>query len=108
MIKVDIFKKNGNIVKIEMDGHSGYSESDDIVCASASSVAFAMANGIENVANVKFGYETGDGYLLIVLPDDLNKDEQDRTNVLTETFVLFIKELESQYPANVQVTELEV
>ena len=108
MIKVDIFRKNSNIVKLEMDGHSGYSDGDDIVCASASSVAFAIANGIENVTNVKFGYETGDGYLLIVLPDDLNKDEQDKVSILTETFALFIKELESQYPAKVQVTELEV
>ncbi|MBQ4630723.1 MAG: ribosomal-processing cysteine protease Prp [Clostridia bacterium] len=108
MIKVDIFRKNSNIVKLEMDGHSGYNDGDDIVCASASSVAFAIANGIENVTNVKFGYETGDGYLLIVLPDDLNKDEQDKVSILTETFALFIKELESQYPANVQVTELEV
>ena len=108
MIKVDIFTKENNIVKIEMDGHSGYSDGDDIVCASASSVAFAIANGIENVMNVKFGYETGDGYLLLVLPDDMNKDEQAGVNILTQTFSAFIKELESQYPANVKVTELEV
>ena len=108
MIKVDIFRKNNNIVKLEMDGHAEYCESDDIVCASASSVAFAIANGIENVTNVKFGYETGDGYLFIVLPDDLNKELQEKVNILTETFALFINELESQYPANVKVTELEV
>ena len=108
MIKVDIFKKGSSIVKIEMDGHSGYSDGDDIVCASASSVAFAIANGIENVINVKFGYETGDGYLLLVFPDDMNKDEQEKVDILTETFSLFIKELEKDYPAYVKVTELEV
>ena len=108
MIKVDIFKKNGNIVKVVMDGHAGYCDGDDIVCASASSVAFACLNGIEKVVNVKFGYETGDGYLFFVLPDDLDKDTQAMVNVLTETFSLFIKELEGQYPAYVKVTELEV
>ncbi len=108
MIKVDIFQKNGNIAKVVMDGHSDYSDSNDIVCASASSVAFACLNGIEKVINVKFGYETGDGYLFFVLPDDLDKEKQAMVNVLTNTFSLFIKELESQYPAYVKVTELEV
>ena len=108
MIKVDIFYHNANVCKIEMDGHADYSDGEDIVCASASSVAFACLNGIEKVINVKFGYETGDGYLLFVLPDKLDKQVQDKVNILTETFVLFIKDLEAQYPANVTVTELEV
>lgn len=108
MIRVDIYLKDGNISKIEMDGHSGYSDGDDIVCASASSVAFACLNGIEKVINVKFGYETGDGYLLFVLPDDLDRQTQDKVNILTQTFALFIKELALEYPAHVKVTELEV
>ncbi len=110
MIKVDIFRKDGNIVKLEMKGHAGFSESDDIVCASASSVVFACINGIENVLDVPCGYETEDeeGYLFFVLPDDLDTNTQEKVNILTESFSLFIKELESQYPANVTVTELEV
>ena len=108
MIKVDIFRKNNDIVKFVMDGHAGFSEGDDIVCASASSVAFAVLNGIENVINVKIGYETGDGYLFFVLPDDINNEEREKVRILTESFFLFIKELETQYPAYVKVTELEV
>ncbi|MBR5507878.1 MAG: ribosomal-processing cysteine protease Prp [Clostridia bacterium] len=108
MIRVNIFRKENNIVKFEMNGHAGFSEGDDIVCASASSVAFMVLNGIENVVDVKIGYETGDAYLFFVLPDDITKDKQDKVNVLTESFFLFVKELESQYPAHVKVTELEV
>lgn len=108
MIRVDIFRKENNIVKLEMNGHAEFSDGDDIVCASASSVAFAVLNGIENVVGVKVGYETGDGYLFFVLPDDISEKEQDKVNVLTESFFLFIKELETQYPAHVKVTELEV
>ena len=108
MIKVDIFRNGTNITKLKMNGHAEYSEGDDIVCASASSVAFACLNGIEKVLNVKFGYETGDGYLFFVLPNDLDKQMQDRVNILTETFALYIKELEAQYPAHITVTELEV
>ena len=108
MIRVDIFKNGNNITKLEMSGHAEYSDGDDIVCASASSVAFACLNGIEKVLGVKFGYETEDGYLFFVLPNDLDVKTQDKVNILTETFALYIKELEAQYPAHITVTELEV
>ena len=108
MVKIDFFRKDGYIVKGEFNGHAEFSEGDDIVCASASSVAFAILNGIENVLDLCFGYETGDGYLFFVLPGDMNKEMSDKVNILTETLFLFAKELESQYPANVKVTELEV
>ena len=63
---------------------------------------------MEKIVNIKFGYEVGDGYLLFVLPDDLNPGQRDKAELLTETFLLFMKNLESQYPENVKVTELEV
>ena len=100
MIRVDIFRKKGNIVKVVMDGHAEYSDGDDIVCASASSVAYAMLSGI--------GYETGDGYLYFVLPDDMNKSDREKTALITETFCLFVNDLADKYSDNVKVTELEV
>lgn len=108
MIRVDIFRKDGNIVKVVMDGHAEYSDGDDIVCASASSVAYAMLNGIEKLVGVKFGYETGDGYLYFVLPDDMNKSDREKTALITETFCLFVNDLADKYSDNVKVTELEV
>ena len=108
MIRIDVYKKNGFIFKVEMDGHSGYSDGDDIVCAAVSSVSHAILNGMEKLVNIKFGYEVGDGYLFFVLPDDLNPGQRDNAKLLTETFLLFVKNLESQYPDFVKVTELEV
>jgi len=108
MIKVDVFKKSGFVFKVEMDGHSGYSDGEDIVCAAASSVSHAILNGMEKLADIKFGYEVGDGYLFFVLPDDLNPRQNRDAELLTQTFLLFIKNLESQYPEYVKVTELEV
>ena len=108
MIKIDIFKSNGRIVKAEMDGHSGYSDGDDIVCAAVSSVSHAVLNGMEKLANITFGYEVGDGYLFFVLPDDMNSRQMEDAELLTNTFLLFAKSLEKQYPDYVRVTELEV
>jgi uncharacterized protein YsxB (DUF464 family) len=91
-----------------MDGHALYSEGDDIVCAAATSAMWMTVNGIENVANIPCGYETGDGHVYFVLPDDLKESELKNTDLLLESFFLYIKELESQYPDHIKVTELEV
>lgn len=108
MIKAEFFTKQGNIFKFVIDGHANYSQGEDIVCASVSSVAWAVLNGLENVAGIKFGYETGDGYIYFVLPDDLNQKEKINAALLLDTLVLYLKELQSQYPDYIKLTQLEV
>ena len=110
MVRIDIFRdKDGNIFKFESNGHTGYDDiGKDIVCASVSSVTFCALNGIEKVLNIDFGYQQGDGYLFFVLPDDLEKSQRDKINILLESMYLFLRELEIQYPNNLQISELEV
>lgn len=108
MIKVDIGTKSGKIVKGTISGHAGFAESNDIVCASVSSVAFAILNGIENVVGVPFGYETADGYLYFTIPDDLQPHLADRVQDLLKTLYLYLLELEKQYGKNIKVSKTEV
>ena len=108
MIKINFYKKHDSIVKFTMDGHAEYSEGEDIVCAAASSAMWLTVNGIENVANVSCGYEQGDGYVFFVLPDDLKESEKLKTDLLLNSFLLYIKELEAQYPDYIKLTQLEV
>ncbi len=108
MIKAEFFTKKGNIVKFVIDGHAGFSDGDDIVCASVSSVAWAVLNGLENVAGIKFGYETGEGYIYFVLPEDITKNDQKNAGLLLDTLYLYLTELEDQYPDYISLTKLEV
>ena len=108
MIKAEFYIKNGNIVKFVIDGHAQYSEEDDIICAAVSSVAWSTVNGIENVAKISCGYETKDGHVFFVLPNDLTKSELEKTDLLLYSFLMYIKELEGQYYDYIKVTELEV
>ncbi len=108
MISLEITKKDGDIFKFVMDGHAEYSEGEDIVCASASSAAWLVLNGIEKHVGVKFGYETGDGYIYFVLPDDLRSKEKEGCRLLLDSFELFMTELESQYPEYIKLTQMEV
>ena len=109
MTKIEITKdKSGNIVKFVIDGHSEFSENDDIVCAAISSVSYATLNGIEKILNIPFGYEKADGYLYFVLPDDLKNELREQANILLNSMYLFLSDLEEQYSDNVNITMLEV
>ena len=108
MIKAEFFTKKGSIVKFVLDGHAGYSDGDDIVCASVSSVAWATLNGLEKVAGIKFGYETGEGYIYFVLPEDISDNGKVSAGLLLDTMYLYLKELEDQYPDYISLTKLEV
>ena len=100
--------KSGNIVKFVIDGHSEFSESEDIVCSAISSVSFATLNGIEKILKIPFGYEKDDGYLYFVLPDELKNDLREKVNILLDSMFLFFKDLEEQYGDYVNIIELEV
>lgn len=110
MVNIELYRdRHGNIVKFECDGHTGYAESgSDIVCASVSSVAYAVLNGIENVLKIDFGYEQGDGYLFFVLPDDIESTDRKHINILLDTMYLFLCDIREQYPNNIKISELEV
>lgn len=110
MTEIKFFRNAlGDIVKGEFSGHTGFGEEgSDIVCASVSSALYMALCGMEKVAGVSFGYETGDGYTFFVLPDDLERNKRDNINILLESLVIFLRELEGQYPQNVVLTEVEV
>ena len=108
MIEINFYHKHGNIVKFTMDGHALYSDGEDIVCAAASSAMWMTVNGIENVANVHCGYEEGDGHVFFVLPDDLKESEITKTDLLLNSFFMYMEELENQYSDYIKLTQLEV
>lgn len=109
MTNIKIYRdKNKNIVKAEFDGHALFSNENDIVCSALSAVSYLTANGIENVAKVNIGYETGDGYLYFVLPCDIDENKREKANVLLESMYLFLTDLQKQYSDCISISDLEV
>lgn len=109
MINVKIYRnKNKDIVKAVFEGHSLFSDENDIVCAAVSAVTHLVLNGIENVVGVSFGYETEDGYLYFVLPEDVSLADREKLNVLLDSMFLFLINLEKQYSDNITIIESEV
>lgn len=109
MVTVKVMRKNGAMCGMELSGHAEYSDvGDDLVCAAVSSVSFAICNGIEKLAGVPFGYQTDDGYLYFILPEDLDDAAQQKTQLLLGTLYLFLQELSGQYGSNIRLIESEV
>ena len=99
MITVKIIKENSEYKKISILGHAMYDEyGKDIVCSAASSIATTTINGILSLNKDSLSYSVSEKGL------EIDVKSQDKvTQTLIENMVSLLKELESNYPANIEV-----
>ena len=83
---------------ITISGHANYSDSNDIVCASVSSIMYTTVNAIMNFDNKAITFEDDGNKVIIKL---LSHD--DITNKLIDNMMLMFNELKEQYPSNVEI-----
>ena len=107
MTKVEIFRKNGNIIGYKASGHSGYSEQgSDIICSAISTSLQMTLIGIKEVLKLKVDFKINDGFLDVDLKN-ISQDKLTQTNILTEAMAIFLKELTKQYPKYIRLVEKE-
>ncbi len=99
MITINIVKENKNYKKISILGHAMYADrGKDIVCSSVSSIVITTVNGILTLNKGSLSYMVGKKGMTI---DIKNTDET--TQLLIHNMVNLLKDLEKQYPENVEV-----
>ena len=99
MIKVLIEKENNHYKKVSILGHAMYADyGKDIVCSAASSIATTTINGILSLNEGSLSYEVSKEGLVINICDISNT-----TQTLIENMINLLKELEENYPTNIQV-----
>jgi hypothetical protein len=107
MTKVEIFRKNGNIIGYKASGHSGYSEQgSDIICSAISTSLQMTLIGIQEILKLKVDFKINDGFLDVDLKN-ISQDKLTQTNILTEAMAMFLKELTKQYPKYIRLVEKE-
>ncbi|MGP1429059.1 MAG: ribosomal-processing cysteine protease Prp [Fusobacterium sp.] len=107
MTKVEIFRKNGNIIGYKASGHSGYSEQEsDIICSAISTSLQMTLIGIQEVLKLKVDFKINDGFLDVDLKN-ISQSKLTQTNILTEAMAIFLKELTKQYPKYIRLVEKE-
>ena len=68
MTKITFYEKDGNILKMEISGHTGYSESgQDILCSAISAISQSVVMGLKQVVKcpINFQTETKKGFLSV-------------------------------------------
>ena len=99
MINVKIEKENAKYKKITILGHAMYDDyGKDIVCAAVSSITTTTVNGILALNKNSLSYMISKKGLSI---DVKNTDET--TQILIGNMVSLLKELEVNYPENIEV-----
>lgn len=99
MINVKITKENSKYKKITILGHAMYDDyGKDIVCSACSSIVTTTVNGILALNKGSLSYLVSKKGMSI---DIKNNDEV--TQILINNMVSLLKELEGNYPENIEV-----
>lgn len=99
MIKVKITKDQDIYKKVAITGHAKYDDyGKDIVCSAASSIVTTTINGILSLNKDSLSYENSEKGLFITI-----NSNDSTTQTLVDNMINLLKELEENYPTNVNV-----
>ena len=99
MIKVNIVKEKSKYKKITILGHAMYDDyGKDIVCSACSSIVTTTVNGILALNKGSLDYMVSKKGMSINI-----KNTDETTQILINNMVSLLKELEGNYPDNIEV-----
>ena len=99
MIKVNIIKEKSKYKKITILGHAMYDDyGKDIVCSACSSIVTTTVNGILALNKGSLDYMVSKKGMSINI-----KNNDETTQILINNMVSLLKELEGNYPDNIEV-----
>ena len=99
MIKVSVLKENRKYKKITILGHAMYDDyGKDIVCSACSSIVITTVNGILALKQGRLDYLVSKKGMTINV-----KIDDETTQILLNNMVSLLRELEGNYPNNIEV-----
>ena len=106
MIRIRLLKKEGRPVGFESKGHALYAEAGtDIVCSAVSVLLINTVNSVETLTNDRFEVKEADGYLKLMMAEDVSKE----TELLLKSLALGLRAIEETYGRSfLQVEETTV
>lgn len=108
MTKVTFSKRGNKIHSFTIKGHTGYDVAgQDIVCSAISTLSLGIGDGIIEVLKVKPEVSINDGFLSMDFCN-ITEVELDKSQVLLETLLLGLKNIEKLYGKYIKVKIEEV
>lgn len=106
MTTIKIFKKNNKLTGIKVSGHTGFGEyGQDILCASISSIVQTAGLGLRNLVSQKISMKINPNIpsFEIKLPSDLLMQQYLQAELILNTCILGLEDLQSGYPKNIKL-----
>lgn len=100
MVTVHFITYDNIIREVTVSGHANYTAAPgtDIVCAAISALTGGVLNGLALVLRRNdIDLSESDGYVHFVIPDSKDELQEMKTCVLTETYLVSMKEIEESY-----------
>ena len=99
MINVKVVKEKAKYKKITILGHALYDDyGKDIVCSACSSIVTTTVNGVLALDKESLSYAVSKKGMTIEV-----KNEDSTTQILIGNMISLLKELEENYPENIEV-----
>ena len=92
---IKIIRDNKNIT---IEGHANFSDTNDIVCASVSSIMYTTVNAIMNFDEKAINFEDDSKKVTITILKDDNV-----TIKLIDNMMLMFDSLKQKYPSNIEI-----
>lgn len=86
--------------QIDISGHANYSDGNDIVCASVSSIMYTTVNAIMSFNKDTIIYEDDNSVVSIKI-----KSKDEITSKLIENMLNLFESLANDYPKNIKIIE---
>lgn len=109
MIYAHFNRKNKNILKFTLSGHADSGPyGHDLVCAAVSALAIGTANNLSRVAKIEPEVEANEeegGFLEIALPEIVDQNQQETSQILLMSLYYSLLDLEEEYGEYISVSQ---
>ena len=109
MTSITIYTLNGRIQGFQASGHAGAKKirGYDLICCAVSALTQTGVNALETVAGVLPLVQVEDGFLRCILPEGLHETEMAHAQIVLETVITGLKNIEEIYPKLVRIRKEE-
>ena len=104
MVTVTVARGTRGIDGITVEGHAGYrARGKDIVCAAASTLAYAAAGALEEIAGLAGCHEHSGGFFSITVPLGIDDDARRVADTVLRTACVGYRQIAASYPKRLRV-----
>ena len=108
MVTVEFYRDNQGFTAMDLQGHAGYNSGNDVVCAGISALAFALVGTLKSIKDISFRrLQYKDGVTVEIEPF-VDATEQLVVDAVFMTILIGLKQIQKQYPENIQVKEMRL